>query len=219
MEFDMVTNAETTLITAPGTSSRRTSVLMLTGCIVLLLLSSCRQQEETAVVQEPPDDMGPSGPSRELQITVQNLVVLGFVPSAKIEEQDYHYHDHLIAIQNQPFFIVDAKQHWFLGRSEFFSETLEQGNLGKVVNVWAYIVRSENTGATVPDAIIEEWQYETQQEAFDAFKEMGNVLDSRYIKEPSYTIQHDTSIYLLYTRAHAFQKDLDRIYEMLKSHL
>lgn len=194
----------------------RPFILIVTGVLVALLLTSCKQKEESAKEPEPIRDFGPS---RELQIAVQNMAALGFIPAAKIEEKEYPYHTHLITIQNQPFFIVDVKQHWFLGRSEKYAESLEKTPLGNVKNAWAYFVKEENDGAMISDAIIEEWQYETQKEAFDAFKEMGNVTNSRYIKEPSYTLQHEKSVYLLYTRAHAFQDELDKLYEMLKSNL
>lgn len=186
------------------------------GFIIFLCLSSCKQKEEPAEEPIPIKDIGPS---RELQIAVQNLAILGFIPAPKIEREDYHYHVHLITIQNQLFFIVDVKQHWFLGRNDQYSEAIEQGTLGKVKNAWAYFIKADEAEVMVPDAIIEEWQFETQKDAYVAFKEMGSLINSKHIKEPSYSLQHDNRIYLLYTRAHAFQKDLDNIYEMLKSHL
>jgi hypothetical protein len=193
-----------------------TLIFISIGFITLLFFNNCKQKEEPTEEPIPIKDIGPS---RGLQIAVQNLAILGFIPATKSDDETYPYHSHLITIQNQPFFIVDVKQHWFLGRNDKYSEVIEQGTIGKVKNAWAYIVQAEEAAAIIPDAIIEEWQFETQKEAFDAFKEMGDLINSRYIKEPSYSLQHDKRVYLLYTRAHAFQKELDRIYEMLKSHL
>jgi hypothetical protein len=195
---------------------KKSFIPVLIGCLLAVSTSNCKKEEEPVAEPIPVIDFGPS---RELQIAVQNLIVLGFLPAPKAEHTEYPYHSHLITIENQPFFIVDAKQHWFLGRNENYDSTLAHGTLGKVKNAWAYFIRSEAAGDMVPDAIIEEWQFETQKEAYDAFKEMGGLINCPTIKEPSYSLQHDDRFYLLYTRAHAFQQELDKIYEMLKSNL
>jgi hypothetical protein len=183
---------------------------------LLLLFASCGQKEEAAEEENPSPH---TGPSIELQIAIENLAVLGFVPAPKVVRHDYPYHSHLITIESQPYFIVDAREHWFLGRNEQYAEAFENGEIGKVKNVWAYYVKKDDAEGTMPDAIIEEWEYETPKTAYDAFKQMGSILASKYIKEPSYSLQHDNRIYLLYSRAQAFQKDLDTVYEMLKAHL
>ncbi len=199
--------------------SAKTFIPLFVVALLVLCFAGCREKEQHREPEKQPVTIADIGPSHELQIAVQNLAVLGFMPAAKKEGEEEPYRSHLIVIKDQPFFIVDVKHHWFLGRSEGFDKAIEEGVLGRVKNAWAYFLMSEEQSGMIPDAIIEEWEFETQKEAFDGFKEMGGLLNSGYIKEPSYSLQHDKRVYLIYTRAQAFQNDLNKIYEMVKSHL
>jgi hypothetical protein len=181
-------------------------------CITLLSCTSSRETPDAAPLQK-------QKPSERFLHSIAKLTSIDFIPQSIDTTIQKNYYQHLTREENEDYYSINPLQHWFLKRDALYSKCIASGALGKFRSIWGYFVVKRNTSVMIPDAMIEEWQFDSHDDAVKAFNEMGEITNSPYIKEPFHLFTSNSCVYLLYTRAHAFTGELQEISVIMKNEI
>ena len=124
-----------------------------------------------------------------------------------------------------PFYKIeyDSTQLKFILNSDRFKDRLEGFN-GSVFNqsksIWGYFYRDKDDDRVIEDGIIEQWEFNTNEEALLALTEIrkigGNLL---YFNTTPYFHSYENFLFVFYTRAMAFSYEQKPVFEDFIKHL
>ena len=94
---------------------------------------------------------------------------------------------------------------------DFFNTT---GNeiFDRVDNIWAYFYRDETAKGTIPDGIIEQWEFATTGDALIAKQRLSQIDKIVYFNTIPYHHTHRNRLYIFHTRAMAFSFKQEEVY-------
>lgn len=95
----------------------------------------------------------------------------------------------------------------------FKDSTVNYRILENFENAFGYYYRQNIKSDWIEDGVIEEWQFLTESEAKGALIQINKIKDMAYFNTQSFTIQHDSILYIFHTRASAFDLTLKKIYQ------
>jgi len=79
-------------------------------------------------------------------------------------------------------------------------------------NAFGYYYRQNIKSHLIEDGVIEEWQFSTEMEAKEALVEINKIKHMVYFNTASFTLQHDSILYIFHTRASAFDLTLKKFH-------
>jgi hypothetical protein len=188
----------------------RISPLLL--CVTLLSCTSSRETPDAAPLQK-------QKPTERFLHGIAKLTSIDFIPQSIDTTIQKNYYQHLAREENEDYYSIDPLRHWFLKRDARYSQCLTSGTLGKSTSMWGFFVVKRNTSVMIPDAMIEEWQFDSHDDAVKALNEIREITNSPYIKEPFHLFSNNSCVYLLYTRAQAFTRELQEISVIMKNEI
>jgi hypothetical protein len=106
----------------------------------------------------------------------------------------------------QPFYSVSFENsaivRFFKNRSESEKEALFE----KTTGAWGFFYFRQD-GAQFPDGVVEEWSFESKEDAEDAWNAVKNSGDEIFFNTQPYFCLLKNNLYVFHTRAMAFSDD------------
>lgn len=116
-------------------------------------------------------------------------------------------------VEDQAFYPVSLKdsgvKHFFTSRGQ--TEGYEVFDQVKII--WGYFYYKQTSSGMFPDGVIEEWQFDSEQEAnkaLELFREIGSGV---FFNTRPYACKIENRLYLFHTRAMAFSYDQKPVFE------
>lgn len=107
-------------------------------------------------------------------------------------------------VDGQPFYPVLLKdtrvKHFFTSRGQ--TEGYEV--FDQVKAIWGYFYYKQNPDGMFPDGVIEEWQFDTEQEANKALEQFHEIDTEIFFNTQPYACTIENRFYIFHTRAMAF---------------
>ncbi|MFO7657155.1 MAG: hypothetical protein R6W78_08815 [Bacteroidales bacterium] len=119
----------------------------------------------------------------------------------------------------RPFYRLSKKnpdifftENWF-ETQPFKDSTVNYRIFENFENAFGYYYRQNIKSNLIEDGVIEEWQFLTEVEAKEALVQINKIKHMVYFNTASFTLQHDSILYIFHTRASAFDLTLKKIHE------
>jgi len=90
---------------------------------------------------------------------------------------------------------------------------LDYALFSKVNKIWGYFYRNKDATEWISDGVIEQWEFETEETASKALKEITSVSDIVYFNTQPYFCRIDNKLIIFQTRAMKFSYDQKPLFE------
>lgn len=122
-------------------------------------------------------------------------------------------HHPSILFESEPFYPIalhdtDIK-HYFVSRGK--TEGYEV--FDRVKSVWGYFYFKQASDQMYPDGVVEEWTFESNQEAKKALQSFHEIKSEVFFNTGSYACTLDNRLYIFHTRAMAFCVELNSVFQ------
>lgn len=122
------------------------------------------------------------------------------------------------SFSNHPYYRIPFTKsrlyHFY--NSDLFKDYTDSLNIGlfkNVKSIWAYFYRVKDASNLVSDGVIEQWEFETKNQAKEALKQIDKIGDLVYFNTSPYFCQMRNYLIIFQTRAMAFSYDQKLLFE------
>jgi hypothetical protein len=121
---------------------------------------------------------------------------------------------------NKPFYKIKISENMlFYGENAANSTAYEIDFdlFKKVKTIWGYFYRQKAESDWIEDGVIEQWEFESQNEAISALGNLKKAYPEPYFNTEPYYSQVDNYLFIFHTRAAGFCYKQKTFYELFKN--
>jgi hypothetical protein len=163
-------------------------------------------------------------PCIELQEFAAEIEKIGWVPEPerikKISAYKHLNKKNIKHFGGKPFYKINFKNSMFNKAYSNFKEKMsfiDYQLFENVNSIWSYFYRSKKNTNTIPDGIIEQWEFDNKENAMRALSQLMRIDQVLYFNTSPYFCKIDNKVIIFHTRAMAFSFQQKELFEMFKN--
>jgi hypothetical protein len=123
---------------------------------------------------------------------------------------------------NKPFYKIKISENMLFYGENAANSTADEIDFElfrKVKTIWGYFYRQKVESDWIEDGVIEQWKFESQNEAILALNNLKKAYPMPYFNTEPYYSQVDNYLFIFHTRAAAFSYKQKAFYELFNNML